>query len=871
MNDRILRALLRLLPAEFREDYGREIATTFRMERADAGTTRALLRLWFATIADVVRTAPSEHFDILKRDLAFAIRMLLRRPVLTLTATLTMALGVGANTAIFSVVNGVLLAPLPYPDSDRIVLVQEDEPDADPGTTGYFSFDAIRAEQQAFDDVAAMAGWTAIFAGDGSEAQRVIGARVSWNFFRTLGIAPAIGRDFNRAEDHPERRRVALISDGLWRRRFGADPNVVGKPVQINQVTYLLAGVMPPLVNDLVNTGVFPGTEIWTPLGYTTELTPACRTCRHIFVVGRMKPGISIRQAEADVTRIYQSLATRFATDYSQPRGVVISVRDQFLGPVRSTLYLLWGAVGLLLLMACANIANLLLIRASERGDEVAIRRALGVSPTRLLRQLLTEAVLLAVVGGGAGAALAWWGTTLLAAYGPASIPRLTDIAVDGRVLTYAMGISVATGVLFGLAPARLLIARNSEVATMSRRTTPGPVAWRYRASLITVNVALSALLLVGSGLLVRSFLRLLAVEPGFDHANTLTLQLMPIGKPFLANAGITAFYDDLTARLEALPGVTRVSASTQLPLTGNMDRSGITIEGRPLDNPAAAPEADTYSVRPAYFETMRVPLLRGRPLDESDRQVAAPVAVIGQTMAAALWPNEDPLGQRIRVAGGDDNPMRTIVGVVGDVRHYGLHLPATLQVYVPHDQTHYPRPALTVVVRTSGDPLLLAAAVRDVVRTVDPLQPVTNMQSYDAIVSASMATRRFTLALLAAFAGTALLLATIGLYGALSYVVSQRQREIGVRVAMGAVAADIAQLVVKQGMRPTTIGLAVGVLTSLALGRTVEALLYGIPSTDMVTFAAVTVVVTGCAFIACWLPARRAAHIDPAATLRSE
>ncbi len=871
VTDRILRFLLRLLPAEFRDDYGREMEIAFRSEREDARNATSLLRLWLATLADVVKTAPGEHLDILKRDLVYAVRMLSRRPVLTLTATLTLALGIGANTAIFSVVNGVLFAPLPYPDSDRVMLVQEDEPDEDPGTTGYFSFDTIRAEQQAFDGLAAMAGWSAILAGDGKDAERVAGARVSWNFFRTLGVTPAVGRDFDQSEDHPDRRRVALISDGLWRRRFGADPNVVGKPVQINQVTYMLAGVMPPMVNDLVTTRMFPESEIWSVLGYAPQLPQACRSCRHIFVVGRMKRGVSITQAEADVTRIYQSLAARFASDYSQPRAVVVSVRDQFLGPVRSTLFLLWGAVGVLLLMTCANIANLLLIRASERSDEVTIRRALGVSPTRLLRQLLTEAVLLALLGGVAGAALAWWGTSLLAAHGPAAIPRLSAIAVDGRVLAYAMVISVLTGIVFGLAPARLLIARNVNVASMSRRNTTTPSTWRYRATLITLNVALSAVLLVGSGLLIRSFMRLLTVEPGFNPSNTLTMQLDPTGKAFQDNEGITAFYDDLTARLLSLPGVTSVTAATQLPLTNNYDRSGITIEGRPLDNPAAAPEADRYAVRPRYFETMGIPLLRGRQLDESDRQSSAPVAVIGQTMAEQLWPNQDPVGQRIRVAGGPNNPMRTIVGVVGDVRHYGLHLPATLQVYIPHDQTHYPESMLSVVVRTSGDPLAIAAAVRETVRTIDPLQPVANMRSYESIVSASMATRRFTLVLLAVFAGTALLLATIGLYGALSYVVSQRQREIGVRVAMGAVASDIARLIVDQGMRPTLIGLMAGVVLSLAIGRTVDALLYGVPPTDVVTFVAVVAVVCASGLIACLLPARRAVQIDPAMTLRGD
>jgi MacB-like periplasmic core domain len=358
VNDRILRAFLRLLPAEFREDYGRELALTFRTERRDSHGTLSLLRLWLATLADILSTAPGEHLDVLKCDLSYAWRMMARRPVLTLAATLTIALGVGANTAIFSVVNGVLLAPLPYVDSERVVLVQEDEPDQDPGPTGYFSFDTIRASQQAFDGLAAMAGWSAILSGDGKDAERVTGARVTWDFFRTLGVAPAIGRDFEPAEDHPDRRRVALISDSLWRRRWGADPNVVGKGVQINQVTYTLAGVMPPLTNDLVSTRVFPDTEIWSLLGYTPALPPACRSCRHVFVVGRMKHGVSAAQAEADVTRIYQSLATRFPADYSQPHAVVVPVRDHFLGPVRTALYVLWGAVGLLLLMACANIAN---------------------------------------------------------------------------------------------------------------------------------------------------------------------------------------------------------------------------------------------------------------------------------------------------------------------------------------------------------------------------------------------------------------------------------------------------------------------------------------------------------------------------------
>jgi putative ABC transport system permease protein len=699
-----------------------------------------------ATVVDVFRTAPREHLDLLRRDLGYTVRMLVRRPTLTVTAQPTLAPGIGANTAIFSNVNGVLLAPLPYPDADRLVLIEEARGDGEPGTTGYSSFDALRHEQGSFDGIAAFAGWSAILAGDGRDAERVIGARVTWDYFSTVGLRPSLGRDFESAEDHPERRRVAIISDELWQRRYNRDAAIVGRPVTINQVTYTLAGVMPAAATDLVTARKFPDTQVWTLLGYAEGLPQACRTCRHIHVVGRMKRGMSVEQAEADLSRIYQSLATRFPADYDRPRAVVTPVRDYFLGPVTTPLYLLWAAVGLLLVMACANIANLLLIRASERDEEIAIRRALGVSPARLLRQLLTEAVVLSALGGAAGAVLAWWGTSLLAANGPDTIPRLGEATVNLRVLLYAVGLSLVTGVVFGMAPARLLLVRRDVSGVAARRTTAGPGAWRYRAALITVNVALSVLLLVGSGLLVRSFLNLMTVDAGFTPQSLLTFDVALTGEAYADTPGINRFYDQLSDRLRARPGVGSVTASTQLPLTGSRDRSGITIEGRSVDNPAAAPTADRYAVRPEYFSTMGIRLMSGRWFSEHDGTGTTPVALVGTTMAEALWPGADPLGQRIRVAGGPNNPFRTIVGVVADVRHYGLHLPETLQVYIPHAQTHYPEPYLTMVVRTAQDPLALGPAVREEVRGIDPLQPVTRIRTYDGIVAESMATRRFTL-----------------------------------------------------------------------------------------------------------------------------
>jgi putative ABC transport system permease protein len=873
LHERIFNALLRLLPAEFRDDYEREMSATFHAERRAAEGRLALARLWITTVVDVFRTAPSEHADVLRRDLSYAVRMLTRRPALTVTAVITLALGVGANTAIFSVVDGVLFAPLPYHDADRVVLIEEQRGDRDPGTTGYLSFEALRDENASLDSIAAFSGWNAILAGDGKDAERITGARVSWNYFRTLGLSPGIGRDFDQAEDHPQRRRVAIISDALWRRRYNADPSIIGKSFSVNQVAYTLAGVMPPGLGELVTTRKFPDTQVWTLLGYSGELPQACRGCRHIHVVGRLKSATSTSQARADLTRVYQALAARFPRDYDRPSAVVTPVREYFLGPAQRPLYLLWAAVAVLLLIACANIANLLLIRASEREEEIAIRRALGVSPARLLRQLLTEAIVLAAVGGGAGAVLAWWATGVLSANGPDAIPRLDHVGTDTRVLLYAIAISMATGVVFGMAPARLLVARRDGSTLTSRRVTTGPAAWRHRAALIACNVALSTLLLVGSGLLVRSFVHLLGVDAGFNASGLLTFEISLSGQRYAQIAGVTDFYETLSTRLRAQPGVVDVTGATQLPLTGTIDRSGITVEGRDLANPAAAPNADRYAVQPDYFKAMGIPLRRGRTFVPNDNASGLPVAIVSETMAHELWPGEDPVGRRIRIAGGEGNPMRTIVGVVGDVKHYGLHMPVTMQVYMPHAQMYYSETMITMVVRVAADrdPLALASAVRAQVREIDPLQPVTRIRSFGTIVSTSLSTRRFLLVLLLIFAGTALVLAVVGLYGALSYVVGQRRREIGVRVALGASAREIGALVVRQGMTPAAIGLSAGMVLSAVASRGVESLLFEISPRDATTFATVLMVMSGCAVTACLIPAVKAAGTDPAATLKTE
>ena len=866
---------MRLLPAEFRGDYEREMAATFRAERRSADGAASLTRVWVATIADVFRTAPAEHLDILRRDLAYTFRMLARRPALTLTAVLTLALGIGANTAIFSVVNGVLFAPLDYRHADQLVLVEEQVAGREPGMTGYPTYADLRNENVTIQSSAALTGFSATITGEGRDPELLDGARVTWEYFRTVGLTPAIGRDFEHADDQPGAPPVVIISDSLWRRRFDANPNVVSGPITLNQQTVTLVGVLPPNADDLITARRFPNTEIWTPLRYSEQMgPPACRTCRHIFMVARLKGDATQSQVETDLTRIFQSLAMRFPTQYNRPRPAVTPLRDYFLGPVKTPLYLLWGAVALLLLIACTNIANLLLIRASEREEEIAVRRALGVSPARLLRQLLTEAVTLAALGGAAGAAVAVWVTRLLATNGPAAIPRLSEVSPDVRVLGYAIALSVATGVLFGLAPARLLVTRSDVTGIGSRRTTSGPRAWRYRASLIAGNVALCVLLLIGSGLLVRSFVRLLAVDVGVTPEQLLTFQINLIGDRYQQQPSVTQFFDDLTARLTATSGVVNLSSSSMLPLTDSIAQMTVQIEGRPIENPAAAPTADTYIVRPDYFSTIGIRVLRGRPLESVDSERGAPVAVISQTTAEELWPGEDPIGRRIRVPGSPKSPLRTIVGIVGDVRHYGLHMPVTKQVYIPHAQPPFgPQRIMTMVVRTAGDrdPLSLASTAREHVRSIDPLLPVTRIQTFDDIVAQSMATRRFTLVLLASFAGTAVLLAIGGLYGALSYIVSQRHRDIGLRLALGASARAISGLVIRQGMTPAIVGLGVGLLASVAIGRVIESMLFGVSSRDLMTYATVITMIVASALAACLFPARRAASVDPAVTLRAD
>ena len=875
MPGRLFRALLRVLPAEFRADYGAEMEATFRAEAAEARGARRL-GLWAATMADLARTAPAEHLDILVRDVRFAWRGMRRHPVHTAAAVLTLALGLGAAVAMFAVINAVLLAPLPYRDAEALVVVQEQREGGVPGTLGYLTFVDLRERTRALSAMAAATQSFATIGGDGQDPERVAAMRVSAPYFAMIGVGPSLGRAFTEAEDRPgEARRVAILSDGLWRRRFGADPAVLGRPIAVGDATFVIVGVMPAGFRDLVADRLYEGAEIWFPLGYDPAAAFACRTCRHLRVFGRLAPGQTADSAAQELSGHIAALAEAYPSQYRAPSIAVRGLADFFLGPVRPVLLVLWAGVSLLLLVACGNVANLQLLRTSERTQEVAVRAALGVTRVRLGRQLMTESLLLALIGGGIGVALAAACVSVVRAIGPAELPRLEDAAIDPLTAFAALSCTVGCGVVFGLVPLRHLRRHGAAgVLAGAGRRTDSAEAWRLRALLVSGNVAMAAVLLVGSGLLVRSTVGLLAVQPGFHVDNILTLRVVLGGPRYSSGSpeeqirAVAGFYTRALDRVRALPGVEAASAVTMLPLGGGRDAFGFHIAGRLHANPEAAPAATRFVVQDDFFEALDIPLLEGRRLDRRDAQGAPLVAVINRTAAAELFGGESPIGHQVML-GPPTAPARTIVGVVGDVRHAGLDAPPGYQVYVPHAQWAWSEGSMSLVVRTAGAPLPAASAVRAALREVDPGQPAAAVRTYASVVARSTATRRFAATLLGGFAATALALAVIGLYGALGIIVRQRQREIGIRLALGAAGGEIRRMVMAQGMRPALAGLAAGLAVALASVGVLRALLYGVDARDPLTFAAAAAVLATASLAACLLPAARAARVDPAVALR--
>ena len=803
----------------------------------------------------------------MNHDVRYALRTLRHSPGFAIVAILTLALGIGANTTIFSVLRAVVLRPLPYAEPARIVNVGEAQ-DGHTGTVGFTTVVDWRAETQSFDDLALVRSWTPTLVTT-AEPERIPGVRVTANYFSLLGIKPAIGRDFTTAEDQPARWRVVIISDGLWRRRFNADPSVVGRTIHMNDNDYQLVGVLPPTFDPLIEEHYYQRADIWAPLGYEVGVGDSCRSCQHLRAVGRLRSGATVASAERDVNRVHDGLRARYPADYrTSTRMAVIALADELQGEIRPGLTALMVAVLFVLLIACANVANLLLARIARREHDLSLRVALGASRSRIVRQLFLESAVIATGGGVLGVILSMGAVPAIVRLTPFVVPRLGDATVDLRMMAFAFGLSAATTLFFGLLPAlrATRIDLSPALAGDGRRTAAAPTSIARRI-LIGVDVALAVVLLAGAGLMIRSVWRLMAVNPGFDPGGVLTLQVSMSGARYAEDAQVVVTGDAILNKIRALPGVTAAALAGQIPLGGNFDTRAFRVEGRPAS--ADDLQVERYSVTPEYFPAMRIPLIRGRLLAEGDRVGAEPVMVIGERTARLVWPGgQDPIGQRVRW-GARTAPLYTVVGIVGDVRHYEMAKPPTPQFYV--SQRQYADSFLTVVVRTSGDPRALAADVRRAITGAASDVPVFGVETFADLVGKSVGSRRFVMVLLELFGGVALLMTAVGIYGVISYSVSERTREIGVRSALGASRGDIARLIVGSGLTTVLVGLVVGCILAFGLTRYLQASLFGVSAADPVTFAGVVAALLGVTLLAQALPAARAMRVDPVVALRQD
>jgi len=804
------------------------------------------------------------------QDLRYGARMLMKNPGFTLVAVITLALGIGANTAIFSVVNRVLLFRLPYKDAGRLVMVWGSNPQqgADIDLVSPADLADWRTQNTMFEDLAATSDAQFNLTGMG-EPELLIGYRLAANFFQVAGAQPALGRAFTPEEDRAGAPGVVILSHRLWQRRFGADPNALGRNVTLNGNPYTVIGVMAAGFQHPQRS------ELWTPLRLNSlEANQANdRSFRNLRVVGRLKSGVTLEQAQMEMSRVARRLADQHP-DTNAGQGVkIVSLREQYAGDIKPTLLALLGAVGFVLLIACANVANLLLARSTARRREIAVRTALGAWRGRLIRQFLTESFLLALVGGALGLLLTLWSANLLVALFPNNvdnldIPVVEAIPIDGRVLGFSLLISLLTGVIFGLAPAWQASKQELSQALKESgaNTTTGMSGRRMRGLLVVSEMALAVLLLIGAGLMVKSFWRLLQGDLGLNPKNVLTMEVLLSPQKYGDGGQRRAFLQDVMQRIENLPGVEGAGATNFLPLTGFWDIASFRIEGRPAPRPNEEPSADNRVVTERYFLTMGIRLLRGREFDGRDREGAQPVVIINETMARRYWPNEDPIGARINFGQGNS---AEIVGVVNDVKSFGLEEQTHPDIYRPYAQA--PFRLIAFAVRAGGDPLSLVAAVKNAIYAVDKDQPVFKVITMEKLAAESITLRRVSMLLVGGLSALALILAAIGIYGVMSYTISQQRREIGLRLALGAQANDVMKLVIVQGMKPALFGMTIGLLSSFALTRLIKGLLFGVSATDPATFIVISILLGGVALVACWIPARRATKVDPMVALRCE
>ena len=803
--------------------------------------------------------------DAILQDLRYGLRMLLKNPGFAAVAVLALALGIGANTAIFSVVNAVLLRPLPFPDPDRLTMVVSVNP-----AKGFPKFPASppdfidwRAQSRVFEEMAAVDG-APYNLSEGTEPERLNGSRVSASFLGVVGVKPVLGRDFLPEEDREGAEPVVLIGHGLWTRRFGSDPGIVGRTIALNGKRRTVVGVLPQCYT-------FPNrSEVWTPIAFDHDELSG-RGAHYLHVFARLKPGTTLEAAQVEMDTIAERLRKQYPDSNTGWGTLVSPLSEMMVGKIRPALMVLLGAVCFVLLIACANVANLLLARATERQKEVAIRLALGAGRLRLVRQLLTESAILGLLGGLGGLVLALWGTDLLVAAGGDNLPRFREVSVDGRVLLFTLGLSLVTGLFFGVVPA-LQASRpdlNETLKEGGRGGTSGPGRHRLRSALAIGEIALALVLLVGAGLMFRSFQRLLSVEPGFRPDHLLTLDVALPETKYPDGARQTVFLRQALERLGALPGVVSAAAATTVPLAGGVISYSFSIDGQPEQPPSNRSSARYDAVGGDFFRAMGIGILRGRGLLDSDVAGGPRVAVISSGMAHKYFPGENPIGRLIRIDNDHERAPREIVGIVADVKHSSLDGEAAPHVYEPLAQA--PSTWLTFVLRATVEPMSLATAARQAVLAIDREQPVSEMKTGEALVSDSVAQPRLAMILLSVFAAVALLLAAVGTYGVVAYSVSQRTHEFGVRMALGAGRREVLGLVVRQGLVLAAAGVVLGLLVAAGATRLLAGLLFGISPTDPITYGLVAVLLTFVALLACVIPARRATLVDPMTALRVE
>ena len=813
--------------------------------------------------------------DTLLKDVRYAVRRLRKSPGFSAIVVLTLALGIGANTAIFSVVNTVLLRPFAYRDPERLVIVDHFYPSLNNLEAGASApgFRDLRDNTSLFDGVFVMNGWGPALTGTGAEPQRLQGTRASGLMFRTLGVAPLIGRGFTPDEDEPGKEKVVVLSYGFWQRQYGGDRSIVGKQIILNGEQHDVIGVMPASFRNFNN----QATDLWRPLALTPQQFGGGRTNEFLTLVARLKPTVTIERARSDLRTFASHLRAQYPEQYAPDWTLKTTpMNEKVSGSIRPALLVLLGAVGLVLLIACANVANLLLARAASRIKEVAIRSALGASRRDLIRQLLVESVLLAVVGGVLGLGLAWLGVKAVVALEPANIPRIAELRIDSLVMVFTLGVALLTGLLFGLAPA-VQSARTNLQETLKeggRGATADRSGHAMRRVLVVAEVALALMLLTGAGLLIKSLALLQEVNPGFDSSNLLNFTVSLPAAKYQSDTSRIQYFDRTLEAVRAVPGVTDVGITSTMPFGGNWSTGSFRIEGYQPPPNTPGPWGDQRAVNPTFFTTLRIPLLKGRLFTDQDGTTGAQVAIVDDEMVRRYWPNVDPVGKRVTF----NNPERdsvinwiTVVGVVGHTKHEGLDAENRVQLYHPFRRPGFGGGQMTFAVRTAGDPNAALPAVRAAIHAIDRDIPLANVSTMEANIANSMGQRRFAMLLLGLFAAMAAVLASIGIYGVMSYAVTQRAHEIGIRMALGAARRNVLSMVMRQGLLLVGVGVAIGVAGAFALTRLIASQLFGVQPTDPTTFTLVALLLIGVAVLATLVPALRATRVDPIIALRDE